>query len=103
MQNVFLMKNYDSEEIINVGVGEDITIKDLAESIKDIVGYEGRIIFDSSKPDGTPRKLLDVSRLQSLGWEPTVGLKEETPQSKGELARLTWVSRNSAGKSPIKR
>lgn len=73
---VFLMKNYDSEEIINVGVGEDITIKDLAESIKDIVGYEGRIIFDSSKPDGTPRKLLGVSRLNSLGWEPKIGLRE---------------------------
>lgn len=72
----FLMKNYDSEKIVNIGVGEDITIKDLAELIKDIVAYEGGITFDCSKPDGTPRKLLDVSRLRSLGWEPKIGLKD---------------------------
>ena len=70
------MQNYDSEEIVNIGVGDDITIKELASLVKEVVDYQGKIVFDSSKPDGTPRKLLDVSRLQSLGWEPKVGLKE---------------------------
>jgi GDP-L-fucose synthase len=78
---LFLMENYDSEEIVNVGVGEDITIKDLAILVKDVVEFEGDVVFDDSKPDGTPRKLLDVSRLQLLGWEPKVGLKEGIKKS----------------------
>jgi GDP-L-fucose synthase len=73
---VFLMKNYDDSEIINIGVGEDITIRELAQMIKDIVGFKGSIQYDSSKPDGTPRKLLDVSRLRSLGWQPKISLRE---------------------------
>jgi GDP-L-fucose synthase len=72
----FLMENYDSPEIINVGVGEDLTIAELAMLIKDVVGFSGKIEHDRSKPDGTPRKLLDVSKLQSLGWKPRTALAD---------------------------
>ena len=71
-----LMEHYDSPEIVNVGVGEDIPIAELAELIRDVVGFEGRIELDRSKPDGTPRKLLDVGRLQHLGWRPRVSLED---------------------------
>ncbi len=71
-----LFQHHDSSEIINVGTGKDISIKELAELIKGLVGYNGRIDWDSSKPDGTPRKLLDVSRLTALGWEPKISLIE---------------------------
>lgn len=73
---VFLMNNYAGDDIINVGCGEDISIAELAELIRNIVGYQGRVTFDSSKPDGAPRKLLDCSRLFSLGWRPRIGLRE---------------------------
>jgi len=73
---VFLMENYDGEETINIGTGEDLTIRELAEIIREIVGYEGEIIFDKTKPDGTPRKLLDVSKLKDLGWQYKIKLKE---------------------------
>ncbi|MBL1410273.1 GDP-L-fucose synthase [Sphingobacterium faecale] len=73
---VFLMNNYDEEQFINIGVGEDISIKDLALMIKVIVGYEGELKFDSNKPDGTPRKLMDVSKLHQLGWQHRIGLEE---------------------------
>ncbi len=76
---IFFMENYDYKDIgefINVGVGEDITIKELAEMIKDIVQFKGEIIFDTSKPDGTPRKLLDISKIKTLGWMPQTSLKE---------------------------
>ncbi len=72
---LFLLRRYSAPEPINVGWGEDITIRELAEMIAEIVGYEGEIAFDPSKPDGTPRKLLDVSRLNALGWKPKIGLK----------------------------
>ncbi len=72
---VFLMKNYNDTKIINVGTGEDITIKDLAETIKKIVGYAGKIIWDASKPDGMPRKLLDVSKINTLGWRYEINLE----------------------------
>ncbi|MCS6858337.1 MAG: GDP-L-fucose synthase [Sandaracinaceae bacterium] len=72
---VFLARHYDDEKIINVGVGEDISIRELAEIIREVVGYTGDILFDPSRPDGTPRKLLDVSRLFSLGWRPRTSLK----------------------------
>jgi len=72
---VFLMKNYNEEGLINIGVGEDLSIKELAEMIKEITGYNGEIVFDTSKPDGTPRKLMDVSKLSSLGWRATIQLK----------------------------
>jgi GDP-L-fucose synthase len=73
---VFLMLEYDSGEIINVGTGTDVTIRELAEMIVRAAGYTGRIAFDSTKPDGTPRKLLDVSRLNALGWKPKTALAE---------------------------
>lgn len=76
---VFLMEKFDYAdigEIINIGVGEDVTIKELAETIKKIIGFAGEIKWDSSRPDGTPRKLLDVSKIKSLGWQPAVTLKE---------------------------
>ncbi|MES1191646.1 MAG: GDP-L-fucose synthase [Steroidobacter sp.] len=73
---LFLMQHYNEESLINVGWGEDITIKELAELIQSIVGYEGRLVFDSTKPDGTPRKLLDTSKLTQLGWQPSINLAE---------------------------
>lgn len=73
---LFLMKNYNSSEIINVGSGEEISIKNLAYFIKDIIGYYGEITFDTSKPDGAPRKVLDGSKLKNLGWEAKTSLKE---------------------------
>jgi len=72
----FLMINYNAEAFVNIGVGEDITIKELALLIKDIIGYNGDLNFDLSKPDGTPRKLMDVTRLHSLGWKHKISLKE---------------------------
>jgi GDP-L-fucose synthase len=73
---MFLLENYDDEIAINIGSGKDLTIKDLAELIKNIVGFTGEIDWDTSKPDGTPRKLLDASRINSLGWTPTISLTE---------------------------
>ena len=73
---IFLMQSYSDREIINVGCGEDISIKELAETIKSIVGYQGKLNFDTSRPDGTPRKLLDVSKLHSLGWKHTISLED---------------------------
>jgi len=73
---IFLMENYDRSEIVNIGVGEDMPISELALLIKEITGYQGEIVYDRSKPDGTPRKLLDVSRLHSLGWKAKISLEE---------------------------
>jgi GDP-L-fucose synthase len=73
---LFLLQKYDSPEIINVGCGEDISIRELAERICDVVGFDGELIWDTSKPDGTPRKLLDVAKLKNLGWQPTISLRE---------------------------
>jgi GDP-L-fucose synthase len=73
---LFLMDHYDSPEIINIGVGKDISIGEMAQMIKNITGYEGEIVFDSSMPDGTFRKLLDVSKLNGLGWEAKIGFEE---------------------------
>ncbi len=73
---LFLMQNYSDEQIINVGVGEDVTIRDLAGMIRGIVGFDGEIVWDETKPDGTPRKLMDVSRLRALGWRASIPLEE---------------------------
>jgi GDP-L-fucose synthase len=73
---VFLMNNYSGPELMNVGSGQDLTIKELALLIKETVGFEGDVVFDRSKPDGMPRKLLDVSRLSALGWRAKIGLKD---------------------------
>jgi GDP-L-fucose synthase len=73
---VFLMENHSGEEIVNVGCGKDITIRELAERVRDVVGYKGELEWDSSRPDGTPRKLMDIERIRTMGWEPRVGLSD---------------------------
>jgi GDP-L-fucose synthase len=73
---LFLLEKYDSPKIINVGCGEDISIRGLAELICQVVGFQGELKWDPSKPDGTPRKLLDISRIRSLGWEPAIALRD---------------------------
>jgi GDP-L-fucose synthase len=73
---VFLMNSYDEKQFVNIGIGEDLSIKDLAELIKEVIGYKGKISFDTSKPDGTPRKLMDVSKLHALGWKHKINLRE---------------------------
>jgi GDP-L-fucose synthase len=73
---VFLMQSYDDAQIINVGTGTDVTIRELAETIARVVGFEGDLAFDATKPDGTPRKLLDVSRLAALGWKAKIALED---------------------------
>ena len=78
---LFLLENYDSPEIINVGCGEDVTIRELCELVCDVVGFGGDLVFDTSKPDGTPRKMLDASKLKSLGWSPRIGLREGIGQT----------------------
>lgn len=81
---VFLMDRYDDERIINVGTGEDISIAELAELAREVTGYRGAIVYNTRMPDGTPRKLLDVSRLRALGWRPRIGLRE------GMAATYRW-------------
>lgn len=78
---VFLMKEYSGSNPVNVGVGQDISIRELAEVVRDVVGYTGDIVYDPDKPDGTPRKLLDVSRINSLGWRASMPLKEGIEQT----------------------
>lgn len=73
---VFLMERYDDPSIVNIGTGEDLSIAELAELVADVVGYRGRVAYDTSKPDGTPRKLLDVSKLKALGWAPKIELRD---------------------------
>lgn len=73
---LYLMENYNESELVNVGTGVDVTIKELAETVKEIVGFDGQIIWDTAKPDGTPRKLMDVSKLHNVGWRHTINLKE---------------------------
>ena len=77
---LFLMENYDDSEIVNVGCGKDQTIKELAEMIQEVVGYTGHLKFDSTRPDGTPQKILDISKIKSLGWKPTISLREGLKQ-----------------------
>src|SRR5260370_24230172 len=72
---IYLLKNYEDEAIVNIGWGEDVTIRELAELVKEASGYQGRLVFDPSKPDGTPRKLLDTTRLTALGWRPNIPLE----------------------------
>jgi GDP-L-fucose synthase len=80
---VFLLEKYDSPEIVNIGCGEDITIRELAELICDIVGFEGQLAWDAAKPDGTPRKLLDVSKIRALGWRHRMDLREGIKRTYG--------------------
>ncbi|MDB6162920.1 MAG: NAD-dependent epimerase/dehydratase [Xanthomonadaceae bacterium] len=87
---VFLTRSYDGEDIVNIGVGEDISIRELAELIAQVTGYEGQIVNDTSKPDGTPRKLLDVSRVNALGWHAKIPLRE------GVTETYRWFLQNKA-------
>jgi GDP-L-fucose synthase len=82
---VFLMESYNDKLFMNVGTGEEVTIKELAILIKEVVGFNGEIKFDSSKPDGTPRKLMDSSRLHSLGWKHSISLKEGLKKAYGQF------------------
>jgi GDP-L-fucose synthase len=87
---LFLLERYDSPEIINVGTGEDLTIRELAELICDVVGFGGELAWDKTKPDGTPRKLLDVARLNKLGWSPKISLRN------GIVKIYDWFLKNVA-------
>jgi GDP-L-fucose synthase len=84
----FLMQNYDEGEFLNIGTGEDVTIKELALLVREIVGYEGEIYFNTSKPDGTPRKLMDVGRLHQLGWKHKISLQEGI---KSVYKNINWI------------
>jgi GDP-L-fucose synthase len=86
---VYLLQNYDGESIVNVGWGEDVTIRELAEIVMSVIGYSGELTLDPSKPDGTPRKLLDVSRLYGLGWRPRIPLRQ------GIETTYTWFKQHS--------
>ncbi|MDP9002728.1 MAG: GDP-L-fucose synthase, partial [Myxococcota bacterium] len=88
---VFLMREYDDPQILNIGVGEDITVREVAELVSDVVGYRGAVRFDTSRPDGTPRKLLDVSRLHALGWRASIGLREGIEET------YRWFVEHAAG------
>ncbi len=92
---LFLMDNYSSSEMINAGTGGDGSIKELARLIKDVVGFKGRVVFDESKPDGAPRKLLDVTRIRKLGWSPKIGLEEGIGQT------YEWYKVNLATKGGV--
>lgn len=85
-----LMERWDQPDVVNVGVGRDISIAELAELVRDLVGFTGQIVFDESKPDGTPRKLLDVSRMEALGWKAKIGLAE------GIADAYEWYCRHAA-------
>jgi len=73
---LFLLEHYDEPDLINIGCGEDVTIRELAETVCDVLGFDGTLEFDASKPDGTPRKLLDISKIKALGWSPRIPLRE---------------------------
>jgi GDP-L-fucose synthase len=90
---LFLLENYDDPQTINVGVGEDVTIRELAELVARVVGYTGAIGNDLSKPDGTPRKLLDVSRLRALGWKPATDLE------RGVASTYAWYLEHLRGEA----
>ena len=82
---IYLMQHYSENQLVNIGTGEDLTIKDLAELVKKVVGYTGEIVFDASKPDGTPRKLMDVSKLNGLGWKHHTTLEEGIKLAYGDF------------------
>ncbi|MEN9612952.1 MAG: hypothetical protein RLZZ628_3766 [Bacteroidota bacterium] len=85
---LFLMQHYNQEGLVNIGVGEDVSILELAQLVQQIVGFQGDIVLDKSKPDGTPRKLMDVSKLHSMGWKAKMGLKEGITQIVAEVEHL---------------
>jgi GDP-L-fucose synthase len=86
---LFLLKNYDSPEIVNIGCSEDVSIRELAETVRETLGFDGDLVFDTSKPDGTPRKLLNIEKLRSLGWSPRIPLRE------GILDAYAWFLKSA--------
>jgi len=82
------MEHYSGLEHVNVGSGSEVTIKELAELVKEVVGFQGNLVWDSSKPDGTPRKLMDSSKIQGMGWKPKIALKE------GLIETYKWYVEN---------
>jgi GDP-L-fucose synthase len=86
----YLMENYNEPGLVNIGVGEDISILDLAKLIQKTVGYEGEIILDTTKPDGTPRKLMDVTKLNSFGWKASITLDEGVRKVYEEVKDRNW-------------
>jgi len=88
---IVLLERYDDPAPINVGVGEDLTVRELAELVADIVGYEGEFTFDASRPDGTPRKLLDVARINALGWKAEISLRDGIASTYDWYLRATWT------------
>ena len=87
---VYLLENYSGEQHVNIGTGEEVTIKQLAETVQKVIGYDGKIVWNSSMPDGTPRKLTDVSKLHGIGWHHKVGLEE------GVKLEYDWFVENIA-------
>ena len=87
---MFLMRNYNEQGIVNVGVGVDLSILELANMIKSIVGFDGSIVFDSSRPDGTPQKLMDVTKLTNLGWKAVIGLQDGINRVYQEIKNMDW-------------
>ena len=86
---LFLLNNYDSPEIVNIGCGEDFTIRELVETVCETLGFDGELVFDTSKPDGTPRKLLNIEKIRSLGWSPRIPLRE------GILDAYAWFLKSA--------
>jgi len=88
----FLLKLESPPDWINIGVGEDVSIKELTETVAEVVGFQGKVVWDASKPDGTPRKLMDVSKLTALGWKAKIGLREGV-----KLAYESFLHETAAG------
>jgi GDP-L-fucose synthase len=97
----FLLETYTDPELINVGYGEDVTIRELAETICEVVGFAGSLEFDATKPDGTPRKLMDSSRLRALGWKPSIGLREGIDRTYAWYLDSNASVAKSAGKTAL--
>jgi GDP-L-fucose synthase len=99
---VFLIKNWDAEELINVGSGQEVTITEFAKLVAEVVGWKGRFEFDAAKPDGTPRKLVDTSRLSALGWKPSISLKEGLASAYADFKKR-WNASEFASKKELAR
>ena len=90
---LFLMENYNESELVNIGTGEDVTIKNLAALVKQVIGFQGEIVWDTAKPDGTPRKLMDVSKLHGLGWHHKIALEDGIKLAYQDFLKLTVASK----------
>jgi GDP-L-fucose synthase len=84
----FLLQNYNEQGLVNIGYGTDVSIKELAELIVDEVGYEGQLVFDITKPDGTPRKLMDINKIKKMGWSPKIKLSDGVKKTISEFIKI---------------